>query len=62
MHTPVRQADRGELSPVPETNPFGVEARGRARDFIRRTTAEDDLRFVLLCGIQQRLDRRPGRH
>src|SRR5215471_9124305 len=48
-----------------ETNPVSAEARGKAREFIRRANAEDDLRFALLSGfhrnIQQRIDRRPGR-
>lgn len=41
------------------------EARGKARDFIRRANVEDDLRFTLLNGfwrgIQRRKDHRPGR-
>ena len=49
---------------LPEANPVSAEARGKAREFIRRATAEDDLRFALLTGfsrnIQQRMDRHPG--
>ena len=48
-----------------ETNPVSAEARGKAREFIRRAHAEDDLRFALLSDfhrdIQRRIDRRPGR-
>jgi hypothetical protein len=47
-----------------EINPVSAEARGKAREFIRRASAEDDLRFALLRGfwrdIQQRMDRHPG--
>jgi hypothetical protein len=35
----------------PETIPVSTEARGKARDFIRRASAEDDLRFTLLNGL-----------
>jgi hypothetical protein len=48
-----------------ETNPVSAEARGKAREFIRRANVEDDLRFALLSGfwrsIQQRKDRQSGR-
>ena len=30
---------------LPEASPVSAEARGKAREFIRRATAEDDLRF-----------------
>ncbi len=49
---------------LPEVNPVSAEARGKAREFIRRASTEDDLRFVLLSGfwrdIQQRMGRHPG--
>jgi hypothetical protein len=49
---------------LPEASPVSAEARGKARDVIRRASAEDDLRFGLLSGfwrdIQQRTDHHPG--
>jgi hypothetical protein len=49
---------------LPESSPVSAEARGKAREFIRRASAEDSLRFGLLNGfwrdIQQRVDRHPG--
>ena len=51
--------------PPSEIAPVSAEARGKARDFIRRACVEDHLRVALLRGfrrdIQQRMDRRPGR-
>jgi hypothetical protein len=51
--------------PPSETVPVSTEARGKAREFIRRAYAEDEVRVALLRSfirdIQQRRDRRPGR-
>jgi len=51
--------------PPSEIVPVSAEARGKAREFIRRALAEDDLRLALINGflrdIGQRKDRHPGR-
>jgi hypothetical protein len=50
---------------LPAPPPVSAEARGKAREFIRRACVEDHLRVALLRGflrdIQQRQNRRPGR-
>jgi hypothetical protein len=41
-----------------DTTPVIAEARGKARNFIRHASAEDDLRFSLLNGLRQEVQQR----
>jgi hypothetical protein len=51
--------------PSGETVPVSTEDRGKAREFIRRAYAEDEVRVAMLRGfgrdMQQHQDRRPGK-